>query len=751
MFVLLQKASTSIEHLKTRVIKQPLVYNLELQQEYNKKKELLEESWRLWTLEDVVAWICTLDKSGRFYKYKEGLFKLKNLQEKEDVIKAHFHRSVHQRKQKTTNSKSEERQGKLSPLQLQSHSLSQSQSPSSSSVQLPPQSQSQPQVQPQLQLQLPRHLTISKSSVTEEHLQSELHLQLPSQATPVEIKRIKSFPTTDKPHHEHAASSSNGKYFRRNTRNVVNNPASPVPKIVISEEKTLEEIEKKENNGNGSVRDDTENKRTHEKNQVWELSSDELDVELDMISPALHPMKMDVDISGPPLSLNADDVNKSPDGDGLAAIDNVSVGSQSDLQNTQEILDDILQTIDTDAALDCDSLSVDLSASQSNHKTITPAIVTATATATAITTIIVSPSIHATPSLQASSDNNSLTSMHSPRPFFAQQIRSPLLQPTDKPTEKSKNDLPIIVLDNNTKVSPKSDLKIKVKLEEQKYESQQQQQQEREFKQQRQEEEQENGREGSVGIGEYGEWESDWSDSAPDEPLLDSINNTVLKMCGIRDSKDRRVIMFHIDRVRNKNNPKRQSMVINLFLCLFFFCLFACRVVLSYLKRSQSQNLSKGARGKVQGEEGHDGGDNNDDELDGNDEDNDEDNDGDDDYENDSRQKGQKSLQYSITTKLFNKDKTETNSNNKVDTPLKLETPEEFLCPITRDIMKEPVICSDGFCYERTAIESWLIKNNTSPMTNQPLVTVQLFPNHGLRSMIQEFVISNSPHFNPKR
>jgi hypothetical protein len=35
--------------------------------------------------------------------------------------------------------------------------------------------------------------------------------------------------------------------------------------------------------------------------------------------------------------------------------------------------------------------------------------------------------------------------------------------------------------------------------------------------------------------------------------------------------------------------------------------------------------------------------------------------------------------------------------------------------------MKEPVLLSDGHTYELTAIESWLAKNDTSPMTGGKL------------------------------
>lgn len=37
------------------------------------------------------------------------------------------------------------------------------------------------------------------------------------------------------------------------------------------------------------------------------------------------------------------------------------------------------------------------------------------------------------------------------------------------------------------------------------------------------------------------------------------------------------------------------------------------------------------------------------------------------------------------------------------------DLPHHFLCPITHDIMKDPVKCSDGFTYERRAINEWFL------------------------------------------
>ncbi|CAF4580161.1 unnamed protein product, partial [Rotaria magnacalcarata] len=45
-----------------------------------------------------------------------------------------------------------------------------------------------------------------------------------------------------------------------------------------------------------------------------------------------------------------------------------------------------------------------------------------------------------------------------------------------------------------------------------------------------------------------------------------------------------------------------------------------------------------------------------------------------------------------------------------------LSVPRDFICPITREIMQNPVLLvEDGHSYEFDAIERWLTDNNTSP------------------------------------
>ena len=68
-----------------------------------------------------------------------------------------------------------------------------------------------------------------------------------------------------------------------------------------------------------------------------------------------------------------------------------------------------------------------------------------------------------------------------------------------------------------------------------------------------------------------------------------------------------------------------------------------------------------------------------------------------------------------------------------------MEVPDDYVCPITAEIMTDPVTTADGFTYERTAISEWLRTKDTSPATGAALENKSLFPNLSLRSMIRSF------------
>ena len=64
--------------------------------------------------------------------------------------------------------------------------------------------------------------------------------------------------------------------------------------------------------------------------------------------------------------------------------------------------------------------------------------------------------------------------------------------------------------------------------------------------------------------------------------------------------------------------------------------------------------------------------------------------------------------------------------------------PREFYCPITGDLMNEPVLGKDGHSYEKSEIFQWLSTNKTSPLTRRPLTTDDLVDNLPLKRSIEE-------------
>ena len=76
----------------------------------------------------------------------------------------------------------------------------------------------------------------------------------------------------------------------------------------------------------------------------------------------------------------------------------------------------------------------------------------------------------------------------------------------------------------------------------------------------------------------------------------------------------------------------------------------------------------------------------------------------------------------------------------------KLKLEEEFdenfgICPITRDYMKEPVICPSGNYYEKSAILNWLKGHNTEPLTRQHLTSDMLKEDEEYKRQIIEYRI----------
>ncbi|OHT01103.1 von Willebrand factor type A domain containing protein [Tritrichomonas foetus] len=68
------------------------------------------------------------------------------------------------------------------------------------------------------------------------------------------------------------------------------------------------------------------------------------------------------------------------------------------------------------------------------------------------------------------------------------------------------------------------------------------------------------------------------------------------------------------------------------------------------------------------------------------------------------------------------------------------ETPQEFICPITLEIMKDPVLMPDGQSYERSAIAEELNRNSVSPITKQPMSIDDAKDNVDLKQQIEKYL-----------
>ncbi|KAL8525637.1 hypothetical protein ACS0TY_015032 [Phlomoides rotata] len=91
----------------------------------------------------------------------------------------------------------------------------------------------------------------------------------------------------------------------------------------------------------------------------------------------------------------------------------------------------------------------------------------------------------------------------------------------------------------------------------------------------------------------------------------------------------------------------------------------------------------------------------------------------------------------SAPTSSSGKAPTEGNQKNHI-------IPDDFRCPISLELMNDPVIVSTGQTYERSCIEKWLEQGHgTCPKTQQTLTSTALTPNYVLRSLIAQWCEAN--------
>mmetsp|Transcript_22246 Transcript_22246/g.56672 ORF Transcript_22246/g.56672 Transcript_22246/m.56672 type:complete len:307 (-) Transcript_22246:739-1659(-) len=66
--------------------------------------------------------------------------------------------------------------------------------------------------------------------------------------------------------------------------------------------------------------------------------------------------------------------------------------------------------------------------------------------------------------------------------------------------------------------------------------------------------------------------------------------------------------------------------------------------------------------------------------------------------------------------------------------------PRGFMCPVSCQVMTDPVSTVDGMVYDRTNIEGFKSGRQTSPVTGQQLASLKLLPNPALKEAIEAYM-----------
>ncbi|KAH0451614.1 hypothetical protein IEQ34_018913 [Dendrobium chrysotoxum] len=72
---------------------------------------------------------------------------------------------------------------------------------------------------------------------------------------------------------------------------------------------------------------------------------------------------------------------------------------------------------------------------------------------------------------------------------------------------------------------------------------------------------------------------------------------------------------------------------------------------------------------------------------------------------------------------------------------MELKYPDDFRCPISLEVMSDPVIVASGHTFDRSSIQRWIDSgHHTCPISKLPLPPQSvLIPNHALRSLIHNY------------
>ena len=71
--------------------------------------------------------------------------------------------------------------------------------------------------------------------------------------------------------------------------------------------------------------------------------------------------------------------------------------------------------------------------------------------------------------------------------------------------------------------------------------------------------------------------------------------------------------------------------------------------------------------------------------------------------------------------------------------------PSEFMCPLSHQLMTDPVWSVHGETFQREAILAWLdMENDYCPFSGKPLNMSDIVPNYALRTRVQMWIENNN-------
>lgn len=72
-----------------------------------------------------------------------------------------------------------------------------------------------------------------------------------------------------------------------------------------------------------------------------------------------------------------------------------------------------------------------------------------------------------------------------------------------------------------------------------------------------------------------------------------------------------------------------------------------------------------------------------------------------------------------------------------------VERISDIECPITLEVFRDPVIIATGRVFERSAIEEWIARSKTDPLTGEALSSLIITPDFGMRVRASAYAMAN--------